>query len=320
MLIESREQHSPNIAGVDFTSAAFLSRPRELFAATNEVNADIKDPEKRLGIELYPFLRKVVLGDVLHAITLGKSPFPIGVTEDRVRTWQREFPLTKVERVHLEFNFDKQEENHRIFVGERENGKRHQAYQIIWKVYFGPAISMRGVELAHALEDQRVGVNAHMNVWGGFAKVGKTKEVKSKVAFALGENERDYDIEQRLLPEREYVYNPIRVAELVEQLNLNGMVLGIDHALDEGQDIAELLNSEKVRRNTRVIHFAKSNHGVITPQDAQAEKVLRQIKETTFDNGPVRIAFDFGPDAIKGLSHRQIMEKMRVLREWALAA
>lgn len=320
MLIETKKYLSPNIAGVDFTSAAFLNRPRQLFAAVNDINKNINNPEEHLGIELYPFLKKAVLGDLLHKVTFGKSPFPIGITEDRVRSWQKEFPFTKIERIHLEFNFDEQEENHRIFVGERENGKLQQFYQVIWKTYLGTAISMRGVELAQALGDQQVGINAHMNVWGGFQYAGMVDQVKQKVAFTLGENERNYAIQERLLPDRRYVYNPVFVSELVEQIGLDGVLFGIDHALDEGQDIAELLNSEKVRRQTKVIHFAKSNHGIITPQDQQANNILHQVKETKFDNGPVRIAFDFGPQALQGLSHQQIVEKMEALREWVLAA
>ncbi len=306
------------IQGVDVTTAGHLFTPKDTFALTEELNKG-KNPDDWAQIEVYPTPEYKPL-TFMRALSKRfglELPIPPGVTEEQIRSWQREYPHTKVARVHLPFSYNRYELFQRatpLIGGERENGLRQTAYQILWMVYFGAATNMKGVKLAQGLADQGVGINAHANVIEGFAKDQNLGQLKDSVAFVLAENERRY--KSPILKDSESIANPIAVIRnIVDKYDLDGLVFGVDHGFEQGMDPTAMLQEPSIKRSTVAMHLAQSHHDVLAVGNNEFERFLEQAARTKFDH-PVRAALDYNPMVMSKLSGSQQLELVRDTIEW----
>ncbi len=308
------------IQGVDLTTAMHLFRPQDTFALADRLNGG-KPRDQWTQIEIYPTIGRVLFEPVRNAAkAIGlQLPMTPSVTEKDVRKWQKEYPNTKVARVHLPFSYNLAELWHRPFFGEK--GLKDKIYQIAWIMYFGAATNLRGLELAKTLEDQQVGVNAHTNVLEGFAKDGKLNEIKQTIPFVLAENERRY--KSPILGDKKAMYDPaVIVDRIVKRYGLNGLVLGVDHGFGQGLDMTDTLVKDSVRKQIRAMHLAKTNpgaqHVIIAIGDKQFEEFLRKAAVTPFTT-PVRAALDYGPETMKGKSGEAQLKLVRDTIDWIMA-
>src|SRR5947207_1413432 len=98
----SQEIHK-GIQGVDTSTAMFIHNPKLAFEATDKINQG-KPREAWMGIEMYPIRGQGIHGirEMLTPLTRENSAFPLpaGVSTEKIREWQKEFPNTYVTRIH----------------------------------------------------------------------------------------------------------------------------------------------------------------------------------------------------------------------------
>lgn len=304
------------LQGVDLTTAGHLFDPALSFRIANELNAGKPKAEWML-LELYPTLdRKLLILMRMVSEKFGLHlPLPKGVTSEQVQQWQDQYPDTKVARVHLPFSYNTRELWHRIFIGERKNGLKQQAFQIMWMLYFGAATNRKGIELAQQLGS---GVTAHPNVVEGFAKDGKLDELKGSVAFVLAENERRYI--SPILRNQESIADPLLVIQnIVKKYRLKGLLLGVDHGYEEGFDMEKMLADPDIQEYTVAMHLAKprsqAHHDIIGVGDPEFERFLHQAAQTQFRH-PVRAALDYNPFILSKLSFPEQLKLFRETIDW----
>lgn len=319
--MRERETHQ-GIQGVDLTTAMHLFTPQDTFALANDLNKG-KPQDQWAQIEIYPTVGRVWLEPIrlaTNAIGL-QLPMTPSVTEADVRKWQKEYPHTKVARVHLPFSYDLAELWHRPFFGE--NTLRERAYQIAWILYFGAATNERGIKMAQELsQDSEVGVNAHTNVLEGLVRDGRLEEIKQRVSFVLAENERKYN--SPVVKDQRVIYDPVTIArDIVEKYGLRGMIIGVDHGIREGVDIQQALKDKGLRQHTTAMHLAKTipgidAHDAIAVGDEYFGKILQEIARTSFGNS-VRAALDYNPSTMKGKSGQEQVRLVRNTIDWIMS-
>ncbi len=297
------------IENYELTTSGFLFNPKEAFSIAHELNKDLKENE-RITLEIYPTLDRGILGTVRG---IGERfgyqlPIPPTVDEDAVRSWQKEFPLAQVSRVHLPFSYNKHELLTRPI---DEKGLGRKVRSMPWIVYFGAATNKKGIELAQALDAD---ITAHTNVVEGFAQDGKLDELTVPGLHVLAENEMEYD--SPILKDKRAISDPIYIAEnIVEKYNLDGLLLGLDHALEQGVDIHKVLDTPSIHKHTRAIHLADVNHGAVITGNEQIEKLIQHIGRTTFDH-PVRAALDLNPLELGKLTERERFQLIKSTIDW----
>lgn len=297
------------IQGVDITTAGHLSSPQELFEITDTLNRD-RDPSNWVGIEVYPMVERTLFPDsivgAMNAILgrIGMGVLPQGVNTDDIYEWQRKFPNTRVERVHLPFSADVHELLHRPVLGELENGPKYMAYAAAWVFFFGAATNMQGIKLAR---DLSAGINSHTNVIEYFAKNGRIGELKQGVPLLLAENERDF--KSPVLKNREAIFDPRTIVEeIVKKYDeVDGLLLGLDHEFPPDQDLASFLDDEDLTSHIFAMHIShpqaqgKSTHDLVHADDPRFEPFLRRSAQTVFQH-PLRVALDYNPLLLSKMS------------------
>lgn len=320
---ERRERGFRGIQQVEVTTSAWFFNPEQAFAITDRLNQS-RPKEKWVGIEVYPTTPGIFkVARALRAKGLSNL-VPPKITPEQVREWQRQYPNTRVSRIHLEFSFDPFETYlHRPLVGE--SGAMQRVYQIAWAFFFGPATSQRGVRLAETLG---VGVNAHPNVIEGFAKRGQLEDIKRRVAFVLAENERPYNSPhlQRLgsygISSHRFASDPEVIKwQIVQRYGLDGLLLGVDHAIQTWQDSVRAL--DKTSDVVRAIHLAGAKkgeketgaHRLIKVGDPQIERFLEAASRRTFKH-EVSVALDYNPFVFKAMLMEDQLELVRNTIRW----
>ncbi|MCL4367490.1 hypothetical protein M1563_04975 [Patescibacteria group bacterium] len=304
------KQEILGVSGIDLTSAGFLHHPRELFEIAHLLNQG-KSEEDWIQIELYPTLPRfprpvlLALNGVMKPILrqFGLAGMPVGLDEQTVRSYQQDYPDTKVSRIHLPFFYNGVEFVDRIRGDQQMNGpikglwtaKNLAAYLM----FFGRAVNRAGVNLAFDLRDQSVGINAHPTIIEGFAKEDKLSEVSNQVAFVLAEADARHP--SKLLPEEAVYHSEVIIKRLVQKYSLDGFLLSLDHELSDGLFNPESLSSPLVRAYTRAIHFAKGDYSLIKDGDQEINQALAVIKTTSFDQ-PVRLALENYPLSLAELN------------------
>ena len=322
----SSERSFRGIQQVEITTSGWLFNPEEAFALTNILNSD-RSPDRWVGIEVYPTVspKALELAKKLGSPKLSNG-IPPKVTPDLVRQWQRDYPRTRVSRVHLEFSFDSYETYfHRPIIGENirplREGIKQRFFQLAWVAFFGPATSKRGAKLAQDLE---VGVNAHTNVIEGFAKRGELDDLKRKLKFVLAENERPYRsphlkrLNSKGVTSQQLASDPEVIRkEIIDRYGLDGLLLGVDHLVQIGKNPAKVL--KKTADITRAIHLASSRqdqeHGTLEIGDPKILEFLEEVSKTTF-NGQVSAALDLNPIIFRAIPFRQQIEIVRNTLSW----
>lgn len=322
----SKERPFKGIQRVEITTSGWLFNPEQAFALTNILNSD-RSSDQWVGIEVYPTVspKALELAKKLGIPKLSDS-IPPKVTPDLVRQWQRNYPRTRVSRIHLEFSFDPYETYfHRPIIGEHirpfKEGIKQRFFQLAWVAFFGPATSRRGVKLAQDLE---VGVNAHSNVIEGFAKRGELEDLKRKLKFVLAENERPYRsphlkrLSSKGITSQQLASDPEVIREeIISRYGLDGLLLGVDHSVQIGEEPAKVL--KKVADVTRAIHLASSRqdqqHGVLEIGDPKILEFLEEASKTIF-NGQVSVALDLNPILLRAIPFQRQVEIVRNTLSW----
>ncbi len=298
-----RESKFRGISNYDVTTSAWLFNPKQALALTDRLNIT-RPRDEWVGIELYSTISPKLLSLAKRmGVPIARSITPDRITPEKIHEWQKEYPHTKISRVHLEFSFDAWEAYfHRPTIGENvfplKDGVKQRMFQLAWIYFIGPATSMRAVNLAQSLE---VGVNAHTNVIEGFAKRGKLEEIKKRLPFILAENERPYrspHLRRQGITSQELASNPSVIRkEFIDKYQLGGLLLGIDHAAEQGFNPAEELtkNADVVR----AVHLASTDksegtHAYIRVGDPQISRFLETAADTEFSR-PVSVALDYNP-------------------------
>lgn len=317
-ILPPHSEQEPKFRGIsnyDVTTSAWLFNPEQALAVTDELNSD-RPKDRWVGIELYSTISPKILSLAKRmGVPIARSITPDRVTPEKIREWQKVYTHTKISRVHLEFSFDAWETYfHRPTIGENvfplKDGAKQRMFQLAWIYFIGPATSMRGVNLAESLE---VGVNAHTNVIEGFAKRGKLEEIKKRLPFILAENERPYrspHLHRQGITSQELASNPSVIRkEFVDKYQLGGLLLGIDHATEQGFDpAAELTKNADV---VRAVHLASTDksqgtHAYVRVGDSQISRFLETAANIEFPE-PVSVALDYNPmDFMKIPFHKQL--------------
>lgn len=294
--------HLEGIKGVDITTSGHLFSPQDTFALVHEINKDLPS-DLQMEIELYTTLKRAPFAQFGNwSKKFGMQiPLPQGITAKDVLVWQKEYPLAKVQRVHLPFDYNNQELiaglNKGNILDPRENR------QILWMIYFGGAKNMHGIQLAAQLE---VGINAHANVITGLALDNRLAEVKRNVPFIVTEVEKLHTTP--LLRDQEAFGIPSEaVTRIVKRYGLDGILIGLDH-LDPNVNLEEELKNEDVRNYTRAMHLAGENHAVLTTGDKKTMDFLQTISRTPFafnNKGKVKATLDYNPLQIRKMSGRE---------------
>lgn len=271
------------IQAFDITTSCDLFFPERVFALVGALNACCVDRTgAEIGVEVYP-----------------TRPTPWAcVDPDHVRAWQARHGA-RARRVHLEFVCDRAELRYVLRSHQRES----LANRILLRAMYSllpDATTGRGVSLA---TDLGLAVNVHANVLVRWRQTGQLATLARNVPEILAEN--------NILADYLYVNGPITfdprliAVDLVGAGQATGLLLAIDHLIDhyptQRIDPVEVLDDADVRQATRVIHIAGARHAAIKPGDPHIEPVLRKIALTPFVH-PVRLAFDYGPIAMLGMS------------------
>lgn len=307
------------IQGVDITTAGHLFNPQKTFALANEFNRG-NPPESWMKIEVYPTVDRLPLRLLRRFFDRVGLPqlTPPGISEKDVREWQREYPNTRVSRVHLPFSYNPLEAWWRVSIAELGNGlsglKEH-GFHFAWMMFLGTAVNQKGLDLARALQDQQVGITAHPNIIEGFAKDNHLDDLKKGVAFVLAENERPYD--SPILRDRKAIYDPLTVIDrIVKKYGLDGFLLGIDHEYQGRFDKTELLSREAIREQTQALHLGSgSHHDVLGFGDEKMQRFFEELGRTPFQH-PVRAALDYNPLIFGRMSPGQQLQSVREAIAW----
>jgi hypothetical protein len=223
------------------------------------------------------------------------------VDAPHLREWQIRYGAP-ARRVHVEFVCDKAELR---YVLQRLRGRSLTTRAVLRTMYslLPDAASGQGVSLATALG---LAVNVHANVLVRWRQTGQLDALVGNVPEILAEN--------NMLADYLYVNGPITydprviAVDLVGTPGISGLLLAIDHLVEHYStqriDPLAVLEDPYVRQTTKVIHIAGPRHAVVKPGDSQAEPVLRKLARTDFAH-PVRLAFDYGPMTLLGMSFQR---------------
>lgn len=305
--IEPKDKENETYRGIKrfaISTAAWLADPEKAFTIAHKFNVG-KPKSQWLTIELYPTHYPMNL------------PGPAKITLEKIRQWQKEYPLTKVETVHLPFSFNLPEHIHRMILGEKKISEK--VYQCIWLVIFGTAMNQYGLKLAQQME---AAVNAHPNVIVGFARNGKLEEIKKSVPEVFAENERPYwSIIFSWKPKRaREIYHPQTVTEkVIKKYGLSGLTLGVDHLVqassfpipeEEKKELEPQKALLEVKDVLAQVHLAsftpKGNitHGFLTSEDPLIENFLQGIAHMQFPR-EITAVLDYNPLLLKRLKFKE---------------
>jgi hypothetical protein len=265
---------------VDVTTAYCLLNPKNAFKLTHELNTGRKRKDW-ISIELYPIR---------------------GLTSHHVNEWQKEYPNTHVNRVHLPFSYNSQELLHRAFLGERENGITQQAYQLMWLAIFGTAVNKNAIMLA---KDLHAGITVHPDVIEGFRRNRKLNLFKDIPVYV--ENERPF---KHPILDTSIISDPLTIIENLPRWHAQGLLWGVDHCISINTNLLDFLYHPDIREYTYAIHIAGPHHGIISGQQSIAD-FLEESQKVTFAHS-VGVALDIGP----GISHASMKENIQ--KTWEL--
>lgn len=296
------------IHGVDISSAGFMHNPERLFAVTNAVN-EKEAKEKHMHIELYPFTDGIV-NSVARAFP--HLRLPVGLNSDTLYEFKKKYPHAQVARVHLPFAYNNKDWLTRAF----SDIKKPPAFfrHFLWRASLGVAKD-NGISLAaqiQNMQDSEVMVSGHANVIAGFAQDNTLMDFKNAVSGVLVESAGK---EKTAIPmDSGKLYDPRLTAEMVTQYDLAGLVFGIDHALENGDDVSALLKNADVRQTTHNIHLAGPHHDIVTIGDERFTTILQQIAMTSFAH-PLRTTLDYNPHTMPQSTQEQVT-LLKNTRDW----
>jgi len=331
------------IQDIELTTSGWLFTPESAFAIVHELNKKRRTEGKPLiKLEVYSTLRPKIL-EMLSGLA-GRTALkkieqfiPPTITSDVVANYLRKYPEAVVSDIHPEFNFSRAEEFLRMTIGEdllpktasdeikdrMALGIKQRGYQAAWALFFGPASSGRGVNVAEELNREYgyIGLTMHPNLVEGFAGQRKLEDIKRGVYRLLAETERPYNYSPHLprgAKGRRLLSDPETVRqEIVLKYNLDGMVLGADHMLERGEDPTPAY--KKTADITRKIHISGGRdgkpHQPISVGQADVEYLLKAIANISHEKR-LSVALDYNPLEIKRLSSESQLDLIRETIKW----
>lgn len=312
--------------GVTTSSWLFTDETKGLkgaFAVTNALNNN-RAREDWIGIEIYPTDPRVI--DVLKKVPGFKDFIPPHVTPDMVARLHEEYPLTRVDQIHMPFSATGYEANlHRPTVGENfrpvKDGVKQRVFQGAWMFMFRPALDEKSVNLA---EELGVGINAHVNVIEAMAQKGNLEDAKKRLSFIQAENERPYRspygnrLKKAGISSQQLMSDPVVIKEhVVQKYGLDGLLFGVDHAFQVGFDPVGVLG--KVSDVMARVHIAggegAGGHQLISSEDPAVSRFFNEASTMRFDHA-VSVAFDGNPLEFRKMSFEEQVGKLDSLFKW----
>lgn len=301
------------------TTSAWLFNPEQAFAVTHALNNG-RPEEDWIGIELYNTMPVPAVHAVLDRIPGIKNFNPPRISPDVISKYQREYPRTRVDQVHLEFNASQDEAAARVGRGviHRNGGDvRHAA----WMYIFPSARAQHGVRLA---EELGVGVNAHVNVVEAFAEEGSLVEIQKRLAFVQAENENPYPsrygnrLRHRGISSEQLISDPAIIRrEIVHKYDLDGLLLGVDHALIQGSSpVNAMIQTADVLSRIHIAGVENGgSHTSIEVGNPVFERFFSIASHVAFRQ-PVSVAFDGNPLEFRKITLDEQVEKLDKLFSW----
>lgn len=309
--------------GVDITTAGFLYDPQKAFAFADWYNK--KHPESHhVGIEVYPTLDRVgTKGIKALARTVGLPQLGVpGVNLANITQWQRKYPLSRVTSVHLPFAYDEADLLRKVPRDVKDGNFSRASHNMAWIAFLGSAINGHGVEIANGLQsdltvhtpileglliDQTTG-QRHFSDRRRKRANALAREMKRVPREILAENDVPH-VSSLLTPDE--ISNPITIAYQFMQRKYptTGILIGVDHAIDEELDIEEIFSTDAVRKHTKAIHIAGADHGVDIGNDQKLQKAMSIVRATPFAH-QVRARLDYNPNQLRELSERELFQKI----------
>jgi len=116
------------------------------------------------------------------------------------------------------------------------------------------------------------------------------------------------------------LYDPRTIVdEQVKAHRLDGLLLGLDHLIDEYPHLrispSEVLEDARIREWTKAIHLAGRGHAALRVGDPKMESLLAKLAQTPFRH-PVRIVLDYSALSVLRYSFRQEVRLFQDTLDW----
>ncbi len=241
---------------------------------------------------------------------------PQGVTKEYLDQLQTKYPNTEVIRLHAPFFYDQKELAYYGFHYTMRDFNFHAALGVYLSMFFGLASDNRAFSLAQRLnsDGRNVSVNVHANVLAGLVKDGRLDGVNERVPL-IAENSLGFRSPYATSPD--LISDPREVAKIAKSKGISRMLLGLDHCIDDGYSIGDILADPNIREMTEAIHLAGASHGLINSNDPDLRQLIQLIAHTHFKR-PVRVAIDYDPRALLNLPLKEQYHYFLNLKQFIL--
>jgi hypothetical protein len=286
------------LQGIDISTACFLFNPELAFAVTNRINTELPK-EAWMQLELYPFFSNPLFEAVFPLARKLQAPIPAPITVKHVRKWQKEYPHTKVARVHLPFGFDQQEIWYQAKT-RTVDSPTSNIHHLVYLFFLGHALNKKGIQLARELG---VAINAHANVAYRFDQAGRTAELEDGIPCLYIENSPQYGHPGKYphIENQRVVYDPqVLVRELIGANENRRFLWGTGHTAKAGIDNSKLLNDSVIVSSLGAMHLEGPNHEVVDDKMIAMTNFLQGVAKIKTPHS-VRGTFDYDPRMIQRL-------------------
>ena len=256
-----------------------------------------------VGIELYAVKRN--LPGPLERYAIKKTGVaPRAVDAAGIIRHQRNNGGVRIETIHGPFAADLGDA---VARWRAETDEEVKPGHLMWSYIFGGvSANMHAVELAERIQDAQQGepvtLSLHANLWEALKRQKHDQIQRLRdTGLRLAVESAGPDGSTYLTPPQ--LSEPSIVAQSVDTYDLDGLIIGADHAMTAGIPID--LTHEAVRRRTIGIHLASGERGLPNPgKDLKIRSLYSRVGETIFAN-PVAAVIDVNPVAMRKFSSHE---------------
>lgn len=282
----------------------------EAFKDASAVSERLARP---ISIEVYPFKKDILL---LHRLPTLKDYWPTAVTTEQILSLVDQYKDLRVSRLHLPFVYD-------LGDGiERYRGEINNPRHLGWMIAFGFSKNRIDelIDMAKQIEDKQqkgVALSGHINNWAGFAMDGRLHEIQ-QAGLALLTESAGKD-RSTIIRHEDDLADPKYIADWNKRRGIEGLIIGIDHAVVEGLDLTEALEDPFVRGQTRAIHVDINHLDVLGVGNKKFVEVFACMKQTDFVH-PVEATLEGDPRKFLKMTPKQRQEVTIVAFERLLSS
>lgn len=281
---------------IEISTAGFLFDPEQLFDIVHELNLE-RLPSDWIRIEAYPMTDRVLFGKLRNFAEKigGNLPIPKTFGINRANDLLDKYPRANIGRVHLPFSFSFLESIDKVVF---ETDRSRQIRSIAWILFLGPDRIREAFKIA---KQHKADINAHLDVARGIIKNDTLRR------YSFPPNRVFVEDEDK--PRSRTGDTVAKAARLAREASFGGLVAGIEHSLDRGNNPEDLLYHPDIIDQVAVLHIAKAGHGVLSVGDM--ESFFKAVANSHFQK-PVSGTLDYDPLQLKKLTVR---EKFNLLRD-----